>query len=264
MVDREFPNATLVAETSNLGFAGANNRGLSIASGEYIVLLNSDTILEDDTLARCIHWMHSQQTIGAATPLLVGVDDKQQMCQFRFMSIKSEILQMLWRVPVPPEIDNDPRCWLPGTALVIRRDALDDVGRYLDDSFFMYGEDADLSMRLHKAGWLRSVFRTGHIRHYGGASGGGADPHRRSDLQAWYFYARYQWARKHLSIVEFIVLWVIDTLDIVRVMLTSLWNGSVSERYRYSKTKMASLVRAINSSKPPKPRQVRTSNANIA
>ena len=259
MVRIEFPCVTLIESNINLGFAGANNQGLLRATGEYQVLLNSDTILEDDTLTRCILWMQTRNNIGAVTPLLIGVDNKPQLCQFRFMSLKNEIRQMLWRDSLPLSGDDDPESWLPGTALVIRRDALRDIGGILDDKFFMYGEDADLSMRLCRSGWIRAVFRDGHIRHYGGASGGGADIHRRSDLQAWYFHARYRWARKHWSFCAFLFLLCIDFIDIGRGLITSLWNGNFLGRISYSKIKMASLIRALTGSLPPLPHQAKRS-----
>ena len=253
MVTTEFPYVTLISSSTNLGFAGANNRGLAIANGEFQVLLNSDTVLEDNSLRRCVEWVQINKEVGAATPLLIGIDDKAQLCQSRFMSIRDELLQMLWTSPPAVSGDHDPSCWLPGTALVIRKEALIAVGGTLDERFFMYGEDADLSMRLCKAGWVRSVFRAGHIRHYGGASGGGSDIHRRPDLQAWYFYARYRWARKHLGKRGFLSLWLLDAIDIPRVLLTSLWNGNTLQRSRYAKIKALSLMRALGGTQPPKP-----------
>jgi len=255
MVRSEFPDITLIESNTNLGFAGANNRGLLLATGEYLVLLNSDTLLEDDTLTRCAQWMRIRKNLGAVTPLLIGVDNKPQTCQFRFMSLTNEIRQMLWQDSYTLKGDDDSDCWLPGTALVIRQEALRDIGGALDDNFFMYGEDADLSMRLCRAGWFRAVFRDGYIRHYGGASGGGADIQRRSDLQAWYFHARYRWARKHWPFGAFVSLLCIDFLDIARGMITSLWNGNVLGRASYSKIKIASLIRAITGSPPPLPQR---------
>ena len=72
----------------------------------------------------------------------------------------------------------------------IRRSALHAAGGALDDHFLMYWEDADISRRLHKAGWLVAECPEATVRHLGGASGGGPDSSRRADLYAWYAWGR--------------------------------------------------------------------------
>ena len=253
MVRAEFPGVVLIESDTNLGFAGANNLGLKQAHGAFQVLLNSDKVLEDDTLTRCARWMHAEPKLGAVTPLLLGVDEKYQGCQFRFPSVGEEVGRML-RWSLPPLTDpRDPEGWLPGTALMIRREALASVGGGLDDSFFMYGEDADFSMRLRKAGWDRAVFTEGSIRHYGGASGGGGDFQRRPDLEAWTLYARYRWARKHQGLLGFATIWTIDALDTLRMVVRGVLHGNLKSQARYAAIKWAGLTRALTGSQPPKP-----------
>ena len=179
MVRDLFPTVQLVVSPTNQGFAGGNNLGLSHTHGEFVVLLNSDTVLEDDSLTRCVDWMRAHPELGAASPRLVGGDGQPQRCFHRFPSLRDE-LRKAFRRPLPPLAgDRDPEGWLAGTALVVRRAALDGVGGRLDDVFFMYWEDADLSARLRKAGWDVAPFPKGYIRHLGGASGGGQDSGRR-------------------------------------------------------------------------------------
>jgi GT2 family glycosyltransferase len=253
MVRSEFPTAELIESETNLGFAGANNRGLAIATADFQVLLNSDTVLEDDTLTRCACWMQANPRLGAASPHLIGVDDQYQSCQFPFLSVRDELAKVFRRPPRSVEGERDPRSWLPGTALMIRREALASVGGRLDEEFFMYGEDADFSMRLRKAGWDLGVFSEGRIRHYGGASGGGSDRRRRPDLEAWNLYARHRWARRHLGLLGAAGVWTIDAFDVGRLLVRGLVHGDLKAQATYARVKAQSLARALTGTQPPKP-----------
>ena len=255
MIRDEFAQITLLTSEINLGFAGANNLGIAVATGEFLVLLNSDTVVEDDTLAGCASWMQSDPKLGAVTPLLIGFDGEYQSCQFRFMTLPGEIANFFRQPPKQPRGDRDPDCWLPGTALVLRREALNSIGGTLDASYFMYVEDADLSMKLRNAGWDRAVYREGSIRHFGGASGAGDDSKRNPILEAWKLYGRYRWARKHLGLWRFSVLWCFDLIDIPRLLLSCIKKGKVREWPVRAQVMAASLMRALTGSQPPKPQK---------
>ena len=253
MVRAEFPDVLLIESETNLGFAGANNLGLAQAKGDFQVLLNSDTVLEDDTLTRCVRWMQADPKLGATSPRLIGIDDQYQTCAFRFLSLRDELAKAFRRPARPLVGDRDPESWLPGTALVIRREALASVGGRLDDEFFMYGEDADFSMRLRKAGWELAVFSDGRVRHYGGASGGGSDQRRRPDLEAWILYARYRWARRHLGWFGAAGIWGLDAIDVARMYLRGLVRGDFKTQAIYARVKAQSLARALVGRQPPRP-----------
>src|SRR5258708_27586179 len=78
MVRDEFPEAALVRSPTNDGFAAANNLGLRLATGDPVVLLNSDTLLHDPALSRCASWLDDHPRTGAVSPRLVGSDGKPQ------------------------------------------------------------------------------------------------------------------------------------------------------------------------------------------
>ncbi len=105
---------------------------------------------------------------------------------------------------------------------MVRREALLGIGGFLDDRFFMYWEDADLSARLRAAGWRVEEFAGGRIRHLGGASGGGADSVRRLDLYAWYTWGRHRWFSKHRPRWEAASALVLDALEVPRKALRAL------------------------------------------
>ena len=219
MVRQEFPRVTVLEMGWNAGFAAANNAGLEQAVGDFVVLLNSDTVLEDASLSRCAQWMRENPKLGACSPRLIGVDDRPQQCRYSFPSLREMIRVALW---MPPSDCPNTVGWLAGTALVLKRQALDEIGGGLDDGFWMYWEDADLSARLLKAGWSLEPFEAGHVRHYGGASGGGLDATRRADLHAWYVYGRHRWFAKHRSIATRFGLVVFDVIDTARQALRGL------------------------------------------
>jgi GT2 family glycosyltransferase len=215
MVSDEFPDATLIVLSDNRGFAGANNVGIARSKGDFVVLLNSDTVLEDDGLARCIAWMAKSPRLGATSPLLIGVDNQPQECFRTFPSLYTQLREAIPLSRACQDSASDKVGWLAGTALVIRREALTQIGQ-LDEGFFMYWEDADFSARLFKAGWELAVYPDAYIRHYGGASGGGKDITRRPDLDAWYIYGRHRWFAKHRQSWEAIGLWLLDFLEVFR------------------------------------------------
>jgi GT2 family glycosyltransferase len=219
MVRAEFPHTTVVEMGCNAGFAAANNAGLEQAVGDFVVLLNSDTVLEDTSLSRCAQWMRENPKIGASSPRLIGVDDRPQQCLYAFPSLREMIRVALW---MPPKNSTISLGWLAGTALVLNRQALNAIGGGLDDGFWMYWEDADLSARLLKAGWSLELFEAGHVRHYGGASGGGLDATRRADLHSWFVYGRHRWFAKHRSVATRSALIVFDLIDAVRQALRGL------------------------------------------
>ena len=250
MVRDEFPRAILFESPVNLGFAAANNVGLAACRGDAVVLLNSDTIVEDDSLQRCASWLVENPNVGALSPGLIGVDGRPQRCLYRFPSAKGRLRSAL-RLPEPREEDGEG--WLAGTALMVRREALESIGGRLDDHFFMYWEDADFSSRLREAGWRLATLPDAHIRHYGGASGGGADDSRRSDLYAWYVYGRHRWFAKHRPPTESALMWALDALDVARKLTRGLTRPSRRCEVAQARVLATVLAGRLVGQAPPRP-----------
>lgn len=253
MVAEEFPGARLIASPSNDGFAAANNLGLARASGEFVVLLNSDTVLEDDSLSRCAAWMRAEPRLGAASPLLVGVDGRPQECFHRMPSLAGMLRRALRRPTPPLDGDRDPAGWLAGTALMVRREALEAAGGRLDDAYFMYWEDADLSARLREAGWDLARFSGGHVLHYGGASGGGDDANRRGDLYAWSCYGKYRWFARHRGAGEALGLWLFDWVEVARKLARGLARPARRHELGQARILAGVLARRALGLAPPRP-----------
>ncbi len=215
MVRRSHPTVRLIDAGENLGFANANNRGIAASTGDFVILLNSDTVLEDDSLSRCVSRMNADRTLGALSPSLIDMQGKPQRAYHAFPSLAKRWKQAFTKhevkLPEPGSYG-----WLAGTALMIRRAALDDIGGKLDSHYWMYWEDADTSAELLEHGWRVEEYTGAHVRHYGGASGGGPDAIRRADLYAHYAWGEHRWFFKHRPIWESVFVWVLDFLDLFR------------------------------------------------
>ncbi len=220
MIRAEFPDVRLIELDHNAGFGGANNAGYKHCGlSEYVILLNSDTVIEDNSLQQCIEWMNQHPQAGACSPTLIGMDNQPQRAQHPFPTL-GDVVRKCFRRSSLYEADIDINdSWLAGTCLVLRREAVEQAGGLFDPKLFIYWEDADLSSRLLKHGWKLRVVPEAHIRHYGGASGGGPDASRRPDLHAWYTYGRHHWFSKHRAFPVYAAICLMDFIDVFRTSL---------------------------------------------
>jgi GT2 family glycosyltransferase len=182
-VQRDFPQARLLALPTNVGFAAGNNAGLGLARGRHILFLNPDTILHEGALDALVDFMDSHPRAGACGPKLLNFDGSLQTSCRSFPSFGTGLfrntflgrlfpnnpwtrsyLMLDFRHDREAEVD-----WLSGSALCVRRTALEHVGCW-DESFFMYCEDVDLCYRLKEAGWSRVYVPRAIITHRIGAS----------------------------------------------------------------------------------------------
>lgn len=165
MVRAEFPGVELIASDKNLGFARANNVALERADARYLLLLNPDTEAEPGSLERLVAFMDAHPRAGACGPLLLNSDGTLQPNGRRFPTLLREVLAVTgaWRL-VPrwyerrlvygradlkaeSEVDQ-----VSGACILVRRDAMAQVGP-LDDRFFMFYEEVEWCRRIRDTGW---------------------------------------------------------------------------------------------------------------
>lgn len=166
MVEAEFPQAKLVRQIPNLGFAGGNNVAYRHAGGRYFLLLNSDTVVRPGWLTELVAYADAHPKAGLIGPKLLNPDGTLQYSCRRFPSLgagafrhtplewffpknhfTADYLMKDWDHHDAREVD-----WLSGACLMARRDMIEQIGG-LDERFFMYFEDVDWSRRAHDAGW---------------------------------------------------------------------------------------------------------------
>lgn len=184
MVKQRFPEVQLIENSINVGFSVANNQAIKKASGQYVLLLNPDTLVEEDTFAKCIDFMDSH--LGAGSVTVKMIDGKGRYLPESKRGIPSPMVsfyKIFGFTKLFPRSKTFARYYLghldenktnkieilPGAFMLIRRDVLDKVG-LLDEDFFMYGEDIDLSYRILKASYDNYYFPETRIIHYKGES----------------------------------------------------------------------------------------------
>ena len=148
----------------NLGFAAASNQGMRLSSSRYVMLLNSDALIDQVGLIQLVNFMDGQTDAAVVGPKLVNLDGSLQLSCRRFPTLASILLrasrlEKLFKDPVRYYLMSDydhslvsQVDWVMGACMLMRRSAVEAVG-WLDDNFFMYYEDIDICYRLSKLGW---------------------------------------------------------------------------------------------------------------
>jgi len=184
MVRQKFPWVKLIANTSNDGFSKANNEGIKMATGEYVLLLNPDTVVAEDTFEKCIAFMDNHSDAGALGVHMVDgrgnflPESKRGLPTPAVAFYKTFGLSALfpkskvfdrYHLGFLSENEVNEVEVLSGAFMLMRKKALDVTG-LLDETFFMYGEDIDMSYRIVKAGYKNYYFPETTIIHYKGES----------------------------------------------------------------------------------------------
>ena len=181
MVAAGFPHVELVKSEKNLGFARATNVGLSRCRGNWLLLLNPDTEVIGNALVEMIEFLSTHPGVAAVGPALQYPDGSPQHAAFRFPTLWMTFLDLFplnhrllnsklnGRYGTPPDLRPFPIDHPLGAAIMIRRKALEEVG-VLDESFFMYCEEVDWSIRARRLGWEIFQVPEARIVHYAGQS----------------------------------------------------------------------------------------------
>jgi GT2 family glycosyltransferase len=185
-----FPSVTIVANNENRGFAAANNQGIVISGGRYVMLLNPDTEVLDGALETMVAYADQHPQVGVVGPQLLSADGAVQPSRYRFPTVATAIFESTWLQPYAPRrvlsryYVRDQRedtihdvDWVRGAALVIRREVVDKVG-LLDEAYFMYSEELDWCRRIRDAGWRVVYLPTAQVVHHEGKSSAQAVPAR--------------------------------------------------------------------------------------
>lgn len=175
--------AKLIKSKKNLGFTGGNNLGIRAAKGRYVLLLNSDTYLEEDTLSEMVAFMDEHSDVGIATSAVKNVDGTPQTTGGHFPTLTRVLFwQILQDFPLMEGVVSQfhPKMnkktvheldWVGGHMFMIKREVINNVG-LLDDDYFMYTEEVDYCFRAKEKGWKIFFVPVGTITHIGGASSG--------------------------------------------------------------------------------------------
>jgi O-antigen biosynthesis protein len=184
MVKKKFPEFHLIANKDNKGFSKANNQAIVISGGEYTLLLNPDTVVEEDTFEKVIAFMDKTPDAGGLGVRMLDGKGKFLPESKRGLPTPAVAFYKIFGLSrVFPkskkfsqyhlgnlsEFETNEIDILSGAFMLMRKEALDKVG-LLDEAFFMYGEDIDLSYRIQKGGYKNYYFPETRIIHYKGES----------------------------------------------------------------------------------------------
>ena len=202
-VESCYPHVRLIRTGSNLGFAKANNIGVAASTRRYLAFINSDVKVLPDCITRLVDYCEAHPEVGMVGPRIIGRDGKLQRSCRGFPEVWNMLCRALALDAFLPKIK-----WLSGFLLsywpqdclrqvdmltgcfwLVRRQALAQVG-FLDERFFMYGEDMDWCKRFWLKGWQLMFIPSAEAIHYGGASSANSPvrfyiERHRADLQYW-------------------------------------------------------------------------------
>jgi len=184
MVAKKYPQVISILNKNNVGFSVANNQAIKASAGEYVLLLNPDTIVEENTFEKTIAFMDAHQdTGGLGVKMIDGTgnflpESKRgiptpwvSLCKMTGLTklfSKSKLFAGYYMGHLPENETNEVEI-LAGAFMMMRKSVLDKIG-LLDETFFMYGEDIDLSYRIIKGGYKNYYFADTQIIHYKGES----------------------------------------------------------------------------------------------
>ncbi len=229
MVRDEFPQVKQIINTIRKGFAANHNQAIEASQGEHVFVLNEDTVVRPGSLKALCDFLDAHPDVGAVGPRLENPDGTLQKSCYRFPSPVRVVAENLLLVAAFPnsKLWGDYRAFnhdtlryvdfVSGAAVMVRREVLEKTG-LLDDGFFIYAEETDWQLRMHKDGWKVAFLPDVTIVHYGGQSSVAI-----KDRQFCEFYrSQLRFMRKHYGpMAEFVnrsITWVGAALRL------SIWN----------------------------------------
>jgi GT2 family glycosyltransferase len=177
MLRTHHPDVLVIDNGRNVGLSKASNQGITATDGRHVLLLNDDTLVNTASLDAMVEFMDQTPDAGAVGGRLLNDDGSVQACYNEFSTLAEEFmiatrLGEAIRPGYPSRLDGEAVRevdWVSSACVLLRRQALDDVG-LLDEDYFIYGDEADLQFRLKRAGWHVYFIPHASTIHFGGRS----------------------------------------------------------------------------------------------
>ena len=236
-IRQRFPSAQVIANKDNPGFSKANNQAIQIAKGEYILILNPDTLVAEDTFDICIDFMNKNADAGAlGVKMIDGKGNFLPESKRALPTPEVAFYKMFGLARIFPQShrfgryhlsylskdDTNRVDILSGAFMFFRKKVLDEIG-YFDETFFMYGEDIDLSYRVLKAGYQNYYLADTTIIHYKGESTKkGSLNYVRVFYQAMIIFARKHFATSQAGFFSLLINMAVVFRALVTIVLNLL------------------------------------------
>jgi N-acetylglucosaminyl-diphospho-decaprenol L-rhamnosyltransferase len=199
-VRERFPGVRLIEQRQRAGFGANHNTVIRATSGRYVFVLNEDTTSEDWGFERMVAHLDANPRVAALAPRLVYPDGRPQASAWRFPSPGAAALGLLTlgRAGIVESGGSETRDvdWAMAAAILLRREALDEVGLF-DEEFFIYSEETDLCRRLCDAGWGTRYFPSVTVVHHESQFSSGIPERRINEM--WRGRHRY-WGKHHSAV----------------------------------------------------------------
>jgi GT2 family glycosyltransferase len=197
-VRERFPDVHVIPQNFRAGFGENHNTVIRATSGRYVYVLNEDTTSEDWGFDRLVAHLDANPRVAALGPELVYPGGRRQDSAWRFPTpfVSTLALPTLGKLGIKQSHGGATRevDWVMGAALLLRRDALDEVGLF-DEEFFLYSEEVDLQLRLRRAGWKVEYFPEVSVVHHESQFSAGIPERRINEM----WRSRHRYWRKHHS-----------------------------------------------------------------
>lgn len=228
MVEERFPEVELISNSNNPGFAYANNQALKKCSSEMVLLLNADTVVKPGSIETMVEYIENNPKVGIVGARLLNPDGSLQVSAYPEPTLTREFwrlfhLDKLWyygTYPMDNWNHNEPRKVdvLKGACMLIRMEALEDVGMF-DEDYFIYSEEVDLCARMQDSGWSLYWLPTAKITHIGGQS----TQQVAEEMFLQLYQGKIQYFRKHnSSLVAILYKLIILLASLGRISLTPI------------------------------------------
>lgn len=236
MLQDEYPAVKIILNKENLGFTKPNNQMLRQAKGNFLLLLNPDTLLTEDCFNPQLDFLKANPDVGISIPKVLNADGSFQKQSRRGEATPIEVIGYFFRLgklfPKSKPLNGYLVSWLPedevaevkavsGSCMFIRRETWEQVGDF-DERFFAYQEDSDYCRRARQKGWKIMYVPISHIIHYGGEGGSKAQPIK--SIYQWH-RSYFLYYRKHFAEGHFFLFnWFYYLLMAAKLALALLIN----------------------------------------
>ena len=226
MLRQKYPQVRIIQNEGNLGLGKASNQGIEATNGRFILLLNNDTLVNGPSFDAMVDFLDTHPKAAGVGGRLLNPDRTPQAYYNNFSTLGEEFMVATrlgeWVRPGYPSIMEADEIksvdWIGSACLMLRREALNQVG-LLDESYFIYGDEADLQYRLKKAGWEIYFLPEAHTIHYGGRS------MNRWSRRKLVYRGKILFYRKHYGVIKTLLLRLM--LGVLSVLKMIPWGVSV-------------------------------------
>lgn len=242
-IQGQFPGLVIIRNTQNDGFARANNQGIRIAKGRFILLLNPDTIVDKNAIQNMLDYLRQNPETGIVGPKVLNSDGTfQPHCKrgearpWEVICYFSRLSRLFPRNPffsgyLQGHLDENLTHSVPsisGCCMLIRKEVIDQIG-LLDERFFAYQEDTDYCVRARKAGWNVTYYPSAQIVHFGGKGGAGVQPYKTTYEwhRSYFLYYKKHLARDYF----FLINWIFYFLMFLKLITAFIVNFLRKEKF---------------------------------